>query len=92
MIEDIKKNILKLKLISSIILSFLKLRDLQFSMDSSSLMDKIGPIKNISNIFYDLLSFNVFSILFNSFQYYSKIKKGCSYIMNKIKKRHDFTL
>jgi len=86
-VEDMKKNILKIKLISSIILSFLKLRDLQFSMNSTSLMDKIGPIKNISNIFYDILSFNVFSILFNSYQYYGKIKKGCEYIMNKIKKR-----
>jgi two-component system phosphate regulon sensor histidine kinase PhoR len=78
-VDDMKKNILKIKLISSIILSFLKLRDLQFSMNSTSLMDKIGPIKNIRNIFYDILSFNVFSILFNSYQYYGKIKKGCEY-------------
>jgi hypothetical protein len=85
-IEETKKNILKIKLISSIILSFLKLRDIQFSRDSSNIINKIDPIKEASNIFYDILTLNVFSILLNFMQYYKKIKCGCKYIVNKIKK------
>jgi hypothetical protein len=83
--EETKKNILKLKLISSIILSFLKLKDLHYSKDSTDIIEQIGSIKNMSNLFYDILSFNVFSILINFVQYYRKIKNGCSFIINKIK-------
>ena len=83
-LDETKKAILKIKLISSIILSFLKLRDIHFSQDSTNIIDTIGPIKNISNLFYDLLSFNVFSLLLNFFQYYKRIKDSCKYVINKI--------
>ena len=83
--EETKKNILKIKLVSSIILSFLKLKDLHYSKDSSNIIESVVSIKNMSNLFYDILSFNVFSILINSLKYYRKIKDGCKYIINKIK-------
>jgi len=83
--EETKKNILKIKLISSIILSFLKLKDLHYSNDSTNIIEKFGSIKNMSNLFYDILSLNVFSILINFVQYYRKIKNGYKFIINKIK-------
>ena len=86
-IEETKKSILKIKLILSIILSFLKLRDIQFSRDSINIINKIDPIKEASNLFYDILTLNVFSILLNSMKYYKKIKCGCKYIVNKIKNK-----
>ena len=89
MIEHARKNILKIKLIISIILSVLKLRDLQFSKDSSDIINKIDPIKNISNLFYDILTFNYLSILLNSGKYYGKIKNGIKMIVNKIKNRNN---
>ncbi len=88
-IEQAKKNLLKLKLIISIILSVLKLRDLQFSKDSSDIINKIDPIKNMSNLFYDILTFNYFSILMNSTQYYRKIKNGIKMIVNKFKNKEN---
>jgi hypothetical protein len=78
--EKTKKNILKIKLILSIILNFLKLRDLQFSKDSTNISDKLYSIENINNILYDILNFNIFSISLNSVDYYKKIKKGCKFL------------
>jgi hypothetical protein len=85
-IEEAKKNVLKLKLITSIILSFLKLRDLHFSKDSSSMINKFDSLKHLSNLFYDILTFNVFSILINSTKYYRKIKDGYKFLIKKLKK------
>jgi hypothetical protein len=85
-IEEAKKNVLKLKLITSIILSFLKLRDLQFSKDSSIMINSFDSLKHLSNLFYDILTFNVFSILINSTKYYRKIKDGYKFLIKKLKK------
>jgi hypothetical protein len=81
--EDTKKNILKIKLISSIILSFLKLRDLHYSIDSNNIIDRVCRIKNMSNLFYNIMSFNVFSILFIFANCYNKIKNKYKSYINK---------
>jgi hypothetical protein len=88
MIEEAKKNLLKIKLISVIIVSFLKLKDMEYSMNSKNIIYHIGTIKSMSNLFYDILSFNVLSLLINSMQYYKRIKGVYKIIIDKIKNRN----
>jgi hypothetical protein len=85
LLDELKKNILKIKLITSIILNFLRLRDLHYSENSSDLIDKISNVKSFSVFFLDILQFNVYSMLINSVDYYNKAKKGYSFLLDKIK-------
>jgi hypothetical protein len=86
-LENVKKSLLTVKLISYIIINLLKVRDLYRSISSSSngLINKMSIIKDMSKFGLDILSFNILSILINSLPYYRKVKKGCSFILNKFK-------
>lgn len=81
MFEETQKNILKIRFISSIILNFLRLRDLNYSNNSTYIIDKVNTIKGISVLFLDILQLNVISMLFNSLKYYKKFKEGYKYII-----------
>lgn len=82
--ETTKKKILAVKFISCIIINILRLRELQTNIMNSNLLDKVSLIKDLSRISYDIISFNITSILFNSYPLYVKLKK---IIGNIIKKR-----
>jgi len=81
--RKMKENIIKIKLISIIILNILKLRDMQYKKDSTIMIDKLDNVKNFSKLFYDVLSFNIYSLLLNSISNYKKIKECYKYIMRK---------
>ena len=68
--RKMKENIIKIKLISIIILNILKLRDMQYKKDSTIMIDKLDNIKIFSKLFYDVLSFNIYSLLLNSISNY----------------------
>lgn len=73
--DSMKKKILTIKLISYIIINFLRLRDLHSKIVSSNLLNKLTLIKDLSKVSYDILTFNVISLLMNSVPLYFKIKK-----------------
>ena len=81
--RKMKENIIKIKLISIIILNILKLRDMQYKKDSTIMIDKLDTVKNFSKLFYDLLSFNIYSLLLNSISNYKRIKECYKYIMRE---------
>ena len=87
--DKLKQNIMKVKIISVIILNIIRLRDLQYEKDSSNLITNLDNIKNISKLFYDILTFNVYSILLNSISNFKKIKDCYKYIMINCLKMND---
>jgi hypothetical protein len=84
-LENAKKSLLSIKLISYIIINVLRLRELYSSISSNGLINKISIIKDLTKFGLDILSFNILSIMINSLPYYRKIKKGYSFILNKFK-------
>lgn len=83
--EKSKKSLLVIKLVTCIIINFLKLRELYSSVKSSTLIGHIGFIKDISNFGFDLLSLNIISMIINIVPCYRKLKKGYNYISEKFK-------
>lgn len=70
-----KDNILKIKILCVIILNIIKLRDIQYCCNSSNLINRLYDAKNISKLFYDILTFNIYSILISTITNYSTFKK-----------------
>jgi hypothetical protein len=78
-----KNSILKIKILCVIILNIIKLRDIQYCCNSSKLINRLYDAKNLSKLFYDILSFNIYSILFSTITNYSTIKKLYKYLFKK---------
>ena len=84
-----KKHILTIQIISIIIINFLKLKEMYSQIKSNKLISKLHIIKDISTFFYDILTFNVFSIFCNSIPMYFKLKKFTGKIINKIRNKKE---
>ena len=86
--EKSKKSLLTLKLVSCIIINFLKLKELYISETSAKVMSKINTIRDISSFGLDLLSFNVLSMAVNFIPFYRKARSALKYILSKIKRNN----
>ena len=84
-LNNSKRSLLSVHLISCIIINFLKLRELYSSVKSSKLISKMAFLKDISNFGYDVLSLNIISIILNFYPYYKKCSKIINYVNEKIK-------
>lgn len=83
---EIKKKILVIKLISNIIISILKVRELYKNILYTKLIDKFSILKDVTTFTYDILTLNVISILCNGLPLLIRIKKFTKRIINKIVK------
>jgi hypothetical protein len=73
-ISNSKRSLLSVHLISCIIINFLKLKELYSNIKSTQLIDKLSYIKDFSNFGFDILNFNILSIILNIYPYYKKCK------------------
>ena len=87
--EKSKKSLLTLKLVSCIIINFLKLKELYLNSNSNKLISKINFIKDIGSFSLDVLSFNVISMVVNIIPFYKKARSALKYILSKIKKNKE---
>jgi hypothetical protein len=85
--DNTKKKILTVKLISCIIINILKLREIHSKISSSNLIDKFTLLKDLSKFSYDILTFNIVSLLCSFFPLYKRIKLKISKIINKNKNK-----
>lgn len=81
--DNTKKKILTVKIVSCIIINFLRLREVHTKITSGKLIDRLNFIKDLSKLSYDILTFNLFSILYNSVPLYLKLKKNIKLFFNK---------
>lgn len=84
-----KKHILAIQIISIIIINFLKLKEMYSQIKSSHLISKLNVIKDLSTFFYDVLTFNLFSIFCNGVPMYFKFKKIVGKMIDKIKNKKE---
>ncbi len=75
MFEKTKKKIMTVKLVVCIIINFLKLREIQTSVMSGGLINKLSLVKDLSKMTFDIITLNIISILCNSLPLYNRIKK-----------------
>ena len=74
--EKAKRNILTVKIISCIIINFLRLKDLYSKLSfSNKIIDNLSLIKDLSKLTYSVLSFNFISICYGTIPVYMKLKK-----------------
>lgn len=83
-LSSTKKHILTIQIISIIIINFLKLKDIYSQIKSNKLISKFSVVKDVSTFFYDVLTFNIFSIFCNTIPMYFKLKKFAGRMLNKI--------
>jgi hypothetical protein len=81
-LDKSKKSLLIIKIISCIIVNFLKLKDMYFDEKSNNIIDNIKSIKTLTKYGYDILTLNISSMVFNFFPVYRKLKKGLLFIRN----------
>lgn len=86
MLNNTKKHILTVQLVSCIIINVLKLRELHIKIMSSELINKLSLLKDLSMFSYDIITLNLFSMVCNSIPLYLKLKKYMGRILKKIKK------
>ena len=86
--EKSKRSLLTLKLVSCIIINFLKLKEIYLNSNSNKLVGKINFIKDLSSFSLDLLSFNVISMALNIIPFYKKVRSVYKFIIEKIKKNN----
>lgn len=86
MFNNTKKSIITVQLISCIIINVLKLREIHTRIMSSELINKLALIKDLSIFSYDIITLNIFSMLYNSVPLYLKLKKYIGKLLRKIKK------
>jgi hypothetical protein len=67
--EKTKKHILTIKVVTCIIINFLRLKDLYSKISSNKLIDNLSLIKDLSKITYNLLTFNLISVFYNTMIY-----------------------
>ncbi len=75
MFENTKKRLLTIKIVTCIIINFVRLRNLQKSIMSSKLINKLTLIKDLTKMSYDIITFNYISIMFNTLPLYMRFKK-----------------
>jgi hypothetical protein len=73
--DNTKKKILAVKFISCIIINFLRLKELKTNIINSSLVDKLTLLKDLSKLSYDILTFNLVSLVCNTLPIFFKFKK-----------------
>lgn len=73
--EKTKKHILTIKVITCIIINFLRLKDLYSKISSNKLIDNLSLIKDLSKITYNLLTFNLISVFYNTIPLLMRFKK-----------------
>jgi len=73
--EKTKKHILTIKVVTCIIINFLRLKDLYSKISSNKLIDNLSLIKDLSKITYNLLTFNLISVFYNTIPFLMRIKK-----------------
>jgi hypothetical protein len=73
--EKTKKHILTIKVVTCIIINFLRLKDLYSKISSNKLIDNLSLIKDLSKITYNLLTFNLISVFYNTIPLLMRIKK-----------------
>ena len=83
--DNTKKKILAVKFISCIIINFLRLRELKTNIINSSLVDKLTLLKDLSKLSYDLLTFNLMSLVCNTIPIFFKFKKMVGKILRRNK-------
>ena len=88
-ISKVKKHILTVQIISIIIINFLKLRDIYSQIKSNKLISKLHIIKDLSTLFYDIMTFNVLSIFCNTIPMYFKLIKFTKRIIDKFKNKKE---
>ena len=84
--DNKKKKILAVKFISCIIINFLRLKELKTNIINSNLVDKLTLLKDLSKLSYDILTFNLMSLVCNTIPIFFKFKKM---IGNFLKKNKD---
>jgi hypothetical protein len=81
--NNTKKQILAIRFISCIIINFLRLRELRTNIINSSLVDKLTLLKDLSKLTYDIITFNLISIICNTIPIYFKLKKFIKKFLKK---------
>lgn len=81
--NNTKKQILAIRFISCIIINFLRLRELKTNIINSSLVDKLTLLKDLSKLTYDIITFNLISVICNTIPIYFKLKKFIKKILKK---------
>jgi hypothetical protein len=87
-LDSAKKYLTTTKLITYIIINILKLREINMRLTSSSLLNKIIILKDITKFGLDIMSFNILTILLNSVSYYRKFRSGFRYIFNIVNRKN----
>jgi hypothetical protein len=83
--DNTKKKILAVKFISCIIINFLRLKELKTNIINSSLVDKLTLLKDLSKLSYDILTFNLVSLVCNTVPIFFKFKKIIGKFLKKNK-------
>jgi len=73
--EKTKKRIITIKIITCIIINFLKLKDLYSTIASTKLIDRLVLFKDLSKLTYNVLTFNFIAIFYNSVPILMKFRK-----------------
>jgi len=73
--ENTKKRLLTIKIVTCIIINFIRLRNLHNSIMSSNLINKLTLVKDLTKMSYDIITFNYISVMFNSLPLYMRFKK-----------------
>ena len=73
--ENTKKRLLTIKIVTCIIINFVRLNNLRNSIMSSNLINKLTLVKDLTKMSYDIITFNYISVMFNSLPLYMQFKK-----------------
>jgi hypothetical protein len=87
-LDSAKKYLTTTKLITYIIINILKLREIHMRLTSSSLLNKIIILKDITKFGLDIMSFNILNILLNSVSYYRKFRSGFKYMVDIVNRKN----
>ena len=80
-----KKRLLTIKIVTCIIINFLKLKNIHYSIMSSNLINKLTIVKDLTKMTYDIMTCNFIPVIFNTLPMYMKFKK----IFKKMNKNKD---
>ena len=83
-LSEAKKEILTFKLISSIIINFLRIREIYGKIKDKNLIETVVTIKGCSGVIYDILTLNVVSLMYKTIPIYNTVRK----IYKNIRKRY----
>ena len=73
--ENTKKKIMTLKFVMCILINVLKLRELHTTIASSSLINNLNIIKDLTKVSYNILTFNLISVFYNTVPLLLKLRK-----------------